>query len=77
MPIPTLRLLMGNQALSPVVPRQGLFIPKSVCVQAMARGEKAAFVSLSLAGKPSQAPLCTLAPGKQILNLGIRAKDPN
>jgi hypothetical protein len=77
MPVPTLHLLMGNQALSPVVPRQDLFIPKSVCVQAVARGEKAAFVSLSLAGKPSQAPLCTPAPGRQILNLGIRAKDPN
>lgn len=40
MPVPTLCLLMGNQALPPVVPRQDLFIPKSVCVQAMARGEK-------------------------------------
>lgn len=77
MPIPALRLLMGNQALAPVVPRQDLFVPKSVCVQATARGEKAAFVSLPLAGKPSQAPLCTPAPGKQILNLGIRAKDSN
>lgn len=53
--VPTLCLLMGNLALSSVVPRQGQFIPKSLCVQAMARGEKAAFVSFSLAGKPSQA----------------------
>lgn len=65
MPIPTSCLLMGKQALSPVVPRQDSFIPKSVCVLAMARGEKAAFVRPSLAGKPSQAPLCTLTPGEQ------------
>lgn len=77
MPVPTWCLLMGKQALPPVIPWQDSFIPQSVCVLAVARGEKAAFVSPCLAGKPSQAPLCTLAPGKQILNLGIRAKDPN